>query len=218
MRIPREAMLWAIPFAIISAVHLLAQFFCMVEVADATKLALMPSLALVALGIGRGRSSAVQVLLALGLALSWAGDIILNMPGDQAFVVGLGAFLGAHIAYIALFARALHVRPSRLSSLYIVWFVGLVMVLAPHLDSLLVPVVAYGLALGVMAAYASGAGWYGAAGGALFVISDSLLALNRFLPDAGLWRPGFFIMATYLAAQLFIVLVALRQPCETTSE
>ena len=216
MRIPREALLWAIPFAFVSAVHLIAQFFCLVDVADSTKIALIPTLALVAVGVGRAQPRRVQVFLALGLAFSWAGDIILNLPGEESFVIGLVAFLCAHLAYIALFSRALAVRPTRLSSLYAVWFASLVVILLPHLDSLLIPVVVYGAILGTMAAYASGAGWIAAVGGALFVASDSLLAINRFIPDPGLWRPSFLIMTTYLAAQLCLVLVAIRQPADMT--
>jgi uncharacterized membrane protein YhhN len=64
--------------------------------------------------------------------------------------------------------------------------------------------------LTAMAAFASRCNREVAWGGALFVVSDSILAVNRFLPDAGIPLPDILIMATYLAAQTLIVLGLLR--------
>jgi uncharacterized membrane protein YhhN len=41
-------------------------------------------------------------------------------------------------------------------------------------------------------------------GGALLVVSDSLLAIHTFLPEAGILQADVLIMVTYLAAQTLI--------------
>ncbi len=78
---------------------------------------------------------------------------------------------------------------------------------------LLVPVAVYGAVLGTMAALAGGRGGVIAVGGALFVVSDSVLALGRFLPGYEFALHDLVVMSTYLAAQGLIawgVLVGLR--------
>ncbi|TFC53319.1 hypothetical protein E3T26_14975 [Cryobacterium sp. TMT1-21] len=42
------------------------------------------------------------------------------------------------------------------------------------------------------------------------LVSDSLLALNKFVPDAGIWESGFLVMLSYIAAQCLIVLGVAR--------
>ena len=75
---------------------------------------------------------------------------------------------------------------------------------------LLVPVIAYGIVLTAMAAVASRCNRWVAGGGALFVVSDSILAINTFVPDARIPLVDFLIMVTYLAAQTLIVWGLLR--------
>lgn len=136
----------------------------------------------------------------VALALSWAGDVTLRW-----FVIGLACFLVAHIAYLALFATQLAVRRVRWWAIfYAVWLVVLLTILVPHTGDLLVPVVIYGVVLCGMAAFASRCNRWIAWGGALFVASDSILAIDRFLPDAGIPLAAFLIMATYIAAQTLI--------------
>ena len=89
-------------------------------------------------------------------------------------------------------------------------FVVLLLILGPHTGPLLIPVIAYGAVLSAMAAFAARCNGWVAWGGALFVVSDSLLATNKFLPDAGIPLADFLIMVTYLAAQTLIVWGLLR--------
>ena len=70
-----------------------------------------------------------------------------------------------------------------------------------HLGALLVPVAVYGAVLGTMAALAGGRGGLIALGGAFFVVSDSVLALGRFLPGYEFALHDLVVMSTYLAAQ-----------------
>ena len=143
----------------------------------------------------------------LGLACSLAGDIALMWP-QQGFLPGLVCFLLAHVAYLVAFTRVqrLAARPlwfaayAAVAALILAW-------LWPGVPApLRGPVVAYVVCLVAMAAQAavlwrsgSARGGVLALGGALFVVSDALLAANRFaapLPLSGLW-----ILASYWAAQ-----------------
>jgi uncharacterized membrane protein YhhN len=139
-----------------------------------------------------------------GLLCSLLGDVALMLPFD-AFAAGLGAFLLAHLAYIAAFARRARWRDVVLAAVaYALIAVGLLTLLLPMVpDALRVPVLAYVAVLASMAAFAFGARAAGGArlaiGGALFVLSDGLLAWDRFaapLPLASLW-----VLSSYWAAQ-----------------
>jgi len=58
-------------------------------------------------------------LLALGLAFSTAGDVLLDLD-PRLFAFGLGAFLLAHLTYICLFVRnrttGIRLRPPQLAA------------------------------------------------------------------------------------------------------
>ncbi len=59
---------------------------------------------------------------------------------------------------------------------------ALVVACAPDAGSLLVPVVVYGVCLVTMAVVATGVDRLAAVGGAVFLLSDALIALNAFAP------------------------------------
>ncbi|MBX2926285.1 MAG: lysoplasmalogenase [Saprospiraceae bacterium] len=154
-----------------------------------------------------------KALLLGALFFSWVGDVVIGFQ----FILGLVAFLLAHLLYIALFHRAVTSRaktkpyPWMAWALLGVYLIGFVIVLLPHLGALKIPVILYSLIIGAMLAMAlrgrshwPASAWVWIAGGALsFVLSDSLLAWNKFyapLPLSALW-----IMSTYLFAQYAIV-------------
>ena len=171
---------------------------------------------LIALAWPRGADTPkTRRLVLVGLVLSLAGDVALLWP-DRGFLPGLIAFLLAHLAYIAAFCtRArLFVRWQPFAA-YAGVAGAILVVLWPGVPAALrVPVLLYVLCLASMAAQAA-AVWLAARGtadaalarsaaigGALFVVSDALLATNRFagpLPLAPL-----LVLATYWAAQFFI--------------
>jgi uncharacterized membrane protein YhhN len=151
----------------------------------------------------------------LGLLASLAGDVALLWP-DQGFLPGLIAFLLAHLAYIAAFTRGL--RLGARAAPFVVYALVAAAVLSqlwPGVPAALRgPVLAYVAALACMAAQAAAwwrarrgqAGeelaWRAAAGGALFMVSDAVLAANRFL--APVPAAGLLILTTYWLAQLAI--------------
>jgi uncharacterized membrane protein YhhN len=199
------------PYLLVGIIHLVALAAGASAVSDFTKPLLMVLLLVAFLFSLPTLRSELALLGSLGILLSWAGDVTLASPGDLGFLVGLGFFLLAHVAYIVLFLRRLRVRRLRpIALVYLGWWVGLVVVLAPHLGPLLVPVAVYGLVLGTMGAVGLSCNRWIAAGGALFVVSDSLLGLNRFLPGFELWQVDLLIMLSYLAAQGLIAFGAIR--------
>ena len=158
----------------------------------------------------RTRGRFVLFLLA-ALACALVGDVLLMLPGQ--FVPGLLAFLLAHVFYVVLLRQGVPWFPSRPALVTtLAAGVGMVALLWPGLAPLLqlaVPV--YVLAIALMAAQAigratvlrNGPAMAVAVGACLFMLSDALLAINRFvtpLPLAPLW-----VLATYFAAQILIV-------------
>lgn len=151
-----------------------------------------------------GRDRPTQRALALGCA----GDVALLGSGPAAFTAGLGAFLLGHVAWIsALRGRpgaALVRRRPMLAAPYIVAWVGLNAVLWPRTGSDRLPVLAYSIALTGTALAALDTGdARAAAGGVAFLVSDALLALERF---AELSLPGHegWVMATYTTGQALL--------------
>jgi len=149
-----------------------------------------------------------------GLWFSLVGDIALLWP-QQGFVPGLIAFLIGHVLYIVAFTREhrFAAQPAVLA-VYALIAGTILAFLWGHIPAgLRIPVAAYVLALTLMAAQAAVVGLLtqgdGAGrarglmiGGALFMVSDTVLAVNRFalpVPAAGLW-----ILATYWVAQWLI--------------
>jgi uncharacterized membrane protein YhhN len=161
-------------------------------------------------------SGVYRGLVALGLALSLAGDVFLMLPRDR-FVAGLASFLAAHLCYIAAFASQSQ-PPSYFVPIVVLAAYGAVLLrlLWRHLGRLKAPVLAYALVLLGMAwmaaeqwnEAASPRAFLALAGAVLFVVSDSALALDRFrrrIPGA-----QAIILATYWAAQALIALSVSR--------
>ena len=143
-----------------------------------------------------------------GLGLSWVGDVALMKPGDAAFGAGLGSFLAAHFCYLAAFRSRRRdtgsVGGAPLKLAYAIAWIALNALLLPRAGKLRVPVFVYGATLAAMAAAAADTGSPGvAAGGAAFLVSDSVLALNKF-DAAHIPAAGAVVMLTYTAAQALI--------------
>ena len=210
---PTRPMLAAFaPYLIVAVAHLVILGTGPGWAVTATKALLMPLLVLAVLVVARPLAGPTVRFLVLAIALSWAGDVALSFPGTGAFVVGLGCFLAAHVVYIGLFLRVPRAtrRPPAWTLIYLVWYAAFLALLGPHTGALLVPVALYGLVLAAMAATAA---WHGplvAAGGALFVLSDSVLALGRFLPGYDFAPHDLVVMSSYLAAQGLIAAGVLR--------
>jgi alkenylglycerophosphocholine/alkenylglycerophosphoethanolamine hydrolase len=210
-------LLWFVPFVVASALHLGALFASAAgvagagDVASASKPALMLTLLGGFLATTPRPRSRIEAWTSAGIVLSLAGDVLFAQPGDSGFILGLGGFLLAHVAYTILFLGPLKTSGMpRLAAIYGLWWFALLALLLPHLGTLAVPVVVYGGVLGLSAASALGTNRTIAIGAALFLLSDSLLACKLFLPGFHLWQQDFVIMVLYCAGQGLIAFGVVR--------
>ena len=200
-----------VPYALVSAVHVVL-LAVESDVADLTKVALMPLLAVPAIVAARRvRPATAIALLLAALLFSWIGDSAgVFLPAGAELPVMLGFFGLAHIAYITLFVRHLtRRRMPRWALAYAVWWITLLILLGPHTGELFLAVAAYGLVLASTAALSARCSGLVAIGGAFFLASDTLLAFRLFLPGG---LPGWSdpaIMSAYTLGQGLIVAGAL---------
>jgi uncharacterized membrane protein YhhN len=214
--------LWALAYAAIALAELTGEWLVYRPLVVVFKPLLMPTLILGFLFFSRNHRSFWQLAIAGALVASTAGDILL-LGGETHFIAGLAAFFAAQIGYILAFGyrsgwlgghlseRPLAGLPTAIC-LSVYW-----MFLEPYLPpALRIPVGLYALALGtmVLAAYnlrhrITAEAWPALMTGAvLFLVSDSLIAWNKFahpLPGAGV-----AIMATYITAQWLLTTGALK--------
>jgi len=162
-------------------------------------------------------STGLKKWILLALFFSWTGDILLMFVADKDFffLAGLSAFLIAHIFYIFFFHAARvgeNIKGKAfLLVLVFVYYAVLMTVLSPGLGSMKLPVRIYAvficfmlvLALHMLYSKHRTAGLKMVAGVLLFVLSDTVLAINKFYYP--FMEAGIIIMITYGIAQLLIV-------------
>jgi len=159
-----------------------------------TKTVLIPLL------IGYYLSSPVRVnkLFVGGLIMSFLGDVFLLF--GWGFVAGLSCFLTAHILYILTFKPLLRYKNTAILPIILLFIFGLYIFLYENLGVMRFPVFLYAFTIGAMLYVALGTGqkWI-MIGAILFVLSDSMLAINLFHHRSTLG--GMSIMLTYVLAQ-----------------
>ncbi|QQS45392.1 MAG: lysoplasmalogenase [Acidobacteriota bacterium] len=159
-----------------------------------------------------------NVILGTSLAFSCMGDMYLDLGSGTYFIQGLVSFLIAHFIYILLFVCNWK-RPLRptwtqlmvagLVLLYSLFFANW---LAPDLGDLANPVMIYLCTITAMVVTAIFAGfsrpwvWIGAV---LFLISDSIIAAEKFKTDVPLNE--YLVWATYYPGQYCIALGYLKE-------
>lgn len=208
-RVPRWAFL---PFIALSAIHVIALAFHNEALAAPTKLGLMPLLAFAVLVGARGlRATAPIALLLAAVLFSWLGDGAgVFVPFFPTLPMMLAFFGIAHLAYIALFWRHLRIRKFPLAAaLLIVWWAAMVIVIAPAAKELAVAVAAYGIVLGLTAAFATRCSPMVLIGALFFLASDTILAFMLFLPDLTPPITDAAVMFTYTLGQGLIAAGAL---------
>jgi len=158
-------------------------------------------------------------VLLLALVFSWIGDTLLLFVFRDAiyFIFGLVAFLTAHIFYIILFTKELKKANGKFELkkrgliVIAIYLSAMLLVLIPHLGGLTIPVIIYAIVISTMLymAYLLSFYWtkpasiYLLTGAASFILSDSILAFNKFYQPIPM--SGLLIMATYLYAQWALV-------------
>lgn len=161
-------------------------------------------------------------LLVLAILFSCLGDVLLLMvfKRESFFMYGLMAFLIAHVLYILVYRQHKYesdvdqlkgIQKIRFAFPIVLAGTGMIIVLYPVLGNMQVPVVVYTAVIIIMVLNAlfrygqtnDRSFWLVFVGAVLFMISDSLLAINKFLQPVS--SATFWIMLTYIVAQFLIV-------------
>jgi uncharacterized membrane protein YhhN len=160
----------------------------------------------------RSLSTAYQRLVLLGLLFSLSGDVFLMLPKDR-FIPGLAAFLAAHLFYIAAFTGGAGFKLTGwILCAVLAAGIAIAVPIVPRAGRMKLPIILYVAVILTMVWQAlerwnrmrTGQAGLAAAGAVLFLISDSLLAWNRFR------RPfktaEVFKLGSYFAAQWMIAM------------
>lgn len=171
--------------------------------------------------------SGLSRLTLSGLIFSLIGDFLLMFveTSELFFIAGLIAFLIAHCFYIIVFLKGRNSTQKRVLPLIILLVYAIVFLgfIYKSLGSLLIPVILYVIVILGMAYSSflrkdsvSACSYVFVMIGALFfVISDSLLAIDKFYQPIPMSNLG--IMITYAIAQFLIIIGILKTKSVTTS-
>jgi len=156
------------------------------------------------------------------LFFCWVGDVMLMFQEKSSifFMLGLAGFLIGHLFFILAYRKArtdesddslLGTQKARFAFPIILAGSGLVVTLYPSLGDMKIPVLLYALVITIMTLNASfrygrtskRSYWLVFIGAFLFMVSDTILALNKF--QAPFPHAELYIMSTYMLAQFAIV-------------
>ncbi len=167
------------------------------------------------------RSFRKDVFIYLAFLFSWTGDMFLMLAHINGlfFYVGVGGFFLAQLSYIKVFTSCirsdnkgyLFKRPVLLIP-FAVYLSAILVLITGKMEGIMIPVIiVYAFALILMSVTALNRKthvnkasfnfvfW----GSVLFVISDSMIAINKFYAEFP--RSSFLIMLTYFTAQVLIM-------------
>ena len=145
------------------------------------------------------------ITLLFALSFSALGDVLLALDTGQLFIGGLAAFFISHTFYII---TMLPIKTWRLDVVLLYLFLAIIVfcLFYPNLNDMLIPVLFYMLVLTIMASLTwmtDKSNGFLVLGGAVFVISDSILGLNRFYLE--IVHADIAIMGSYYLAQFCLV-------------
>jgi uncharacterized membrane protein YhhN len=201
-----------VAFSVTLVTHLVLLFIDQATLTAATKVLLLPFLMLML-----GKELVNKKAIFIAMLFSWIGDVLLIQSEKPIFfMLGLGSFLIAQLSYgVGFLQRAGKSEPGLLKKqpikvLPVVTLALLVYVrLYPGLGDMVIPVSVYVGAISFMLLAAIHRGGFApvgnkllVAGAMLFMLSDTILAWNRFLEPvryADIW-----VMLTYGLAQYSI--------------
>ena len=155
-------------------------------------------------------------LLISAMFFSWIGDVVLLFANQGViyFIIGLVSFLIAHLFYIILFSKlqkVINLKYKRFIPLVLLYLVGFLYFLWEKLGGMKIPIIIYALVISTMLLVAikgyftwnSKSGKLLLIGAVFFVLSDSILAINKFYVP--IYLSSFWIMSTYITALFLIV-------------
>ncbi|NYI70778.1 putative membrane protein YhhN [Naumannella cuiyingiana] len=204
---------WA-AYWITAAAHLTFQLLGLPTAAAISQVLLVPCL-IVAVATSRTHSSPLRNWMLAALFFSWVGDALPKLlPPSAEIYAMIGGFFVAQLCWMIglwrLRERSLIMTARWQLPIYLIAGMVLIGILVPTAGVLVPAVAAYGVVVIAMAVLASGLGRIGQLGGIIFLISDALIAFDRFAPWLDIPLAGPAIMATYILAQALLVTATLR--------
>lgn len=210
---PALSIVFAALFLVDTVLHLIACYHRYPKMRGVTKVLLMPLLCALYLVSAKE----LRLLVVLALVFGWLGDVFLLFKNGRIFMLlGICSFGLGHIFYIGAFLSAypsLHVLMLIPIAICAVWMTFVFKKLLPYAPkSLRKPGLLYALLLsltGLSALYllllTQKLPYLVAfVGGLFFMISDTMLTGQQYRRET---RHGnFYVMLTYIAAQLLLVL------------
>lgn len=206
-------------FAIIVIVELLGRLLDNIQMEYFVKPLIMIWIAVYFMLFAKKTAFTIPVLLAF--FFSWVGDNMLMLSGKNElfFFAGVGGFFCAQVTYIYIFTKFSETggkgylqKTPWLSVFFLAYVAGMLILLFPGLEGMMKPIITiYALSLILMSMMAlNRSGRVGTMsfklvfiGSLLFLLSDSMIAFNKFHSEIPL--AGFLIMITYIAAQYLIM-------------
>lgn len=158
--------------------------------------------------------SVEKAAVAAALLFSLAGDVLLMQSGELFFLGGMAAFFAAHVGYVIFYGKqSLKLNPTGLLAgvgISAVAFWGLInyvnspAALNPYLYAYAGILSVHMIVAAVFSFIQKGKQWLSALGALLFLLSDFLLAWNKF--NEGSMYLHLAVMLTYGLAQYCIVI------------
>lgn len=154
----------------------------------------------------------------MALLLSFLGDTLLMFSSLSAtfFILGLTSFLLAHLVYVVINMSAVNVagqglKPQWQDLPFLLYGFVIFAFLKGGLGDMYFPALAYTVVICIVGLTArkrwkrtdNQSFWLVMSGAIAFLLSDSLLAINKFLEP--LPQPDLLVMSTYVLAQFLII-------------
>lgn len=204
-----------IVYLLLGATNAASHVFDLPDLNWFTKPFLMPILLALLYFLADKNVTLPRLLLAGAIIFSWIGDMLLLRDDEELFFLGgLGAFLIAQVLFaISLYKSVYTKLVFDYRPLTPIMFYGALLLLAllRKAGPMSIPILIYALCILSMVSIArlrrgltlEESYRWAFIGAFLFVISDSVLALNKFVFELPL--ASFFVMLTYVFAQYFLV-------------
>lgn len=202
-----------IGFVVLSIIHIISIKNNNKTCRVATKILIIPTLLIIYLI----NVNTPNMYLISGLAFGFLGDVFLISSNKKFFITGLFSFLIGHIFYIITFLNDIYFvnMPFYLFFLLILYVFCDVLVykeIMPYVKSMKKPAFIYLIVITSMSFFSlmrinSSYGyrfWLPFLGSVLFILSDSMLAYNKFIKKNK--EREIFVMITYILAQTLIML------------
>ena len=190
----------------------------------AVKAMILPLLIWLYLRFTRGLTNRFHAVIVTALFFSWVGDVTLQLTGfnETFFLAGLGCFMAAQLLYTIAFFSTPGPGTVFFRKIYLVlplalygW--GILRLLSEGLGDMSLPVTVYTVVILCMVLAAINrekkvnrqSFLLVLAGAILFVLSDSMMAINKFTQPFELARIA--IMSSYITAQYLIAVGCTRQ-------